>query len=120
MAFSSYLFAPILSVGYAGLVALMMERNALPWPSARFAEVGRMALSCYVLQNVLASVVFYGWGFGLTGRLGAPGTLAVLFAICAMLTLLAHSWLRFFRFGPLEALWRWLSLLPFRLSKPKR
>ena len=109
-----YLFAPILSLGYAGLVALAMERSFLPWFWARLAEVGRMALSCYVMQNVLASVVFYGWGFGLTGRLGAPGTLAVLFGICAILALFAHLWLRWFRSGPLEAVWRWLSLMPFR------
>ncbi len=112
-----YLFAPILSIGYAGLVALAMERDILPWISDRLSEVGKMALSCYVLQNVLASVVFYGWGFGLTGKTGAPATLAVLFGICATLALFSHLWLRRFRSGPLEGVWRWLSLLPFRKAR---
>ena len=115
-----YLFAPILSLGYAGLVALALERDFLPWISDRLSEVGRMALSCYVLQNILASVVFYGWGFGLTGRIGAVGTLAVFFGICATLTLFAHLWLGRFRSGPLEGVWRKLSLMPFGGAGQKR
>jgi uncharacterized protein len=82
-----YLFAPVLSLGYAGLVAAATERNVLPWFSARLAEVGRAALSCYVLQNVLASVVFYGWGLGLTGEVGSGAALLILIGICAALTL---------------------------------
>ena len=115
-----YLFAPILSLGYAGIVALALERDFLPWVSDRLSEVGRMALSCYVLQNILASVIFYGWGFGLTGRIGAVGTLAVFFGICATLTLVAHLWLGRFRAGPLEGVWRKLSLMPFGGAGQKR
>lgn len=112
-----YLFAPLLSLGYAGLVALAMERGLFPWISDRTSEVGRMALSCYVLQNVLASGVFYGWGFGLTGRLDAPGTLLVFFGVCVTLTVFAHLWLRRFWAGPLEGAWKRLSALPFRGKK---
>ena len=112
-----YLFAPLLSLGYAGLVALAMERHLMPWLSARLAEVGRAALSCYVLQNVLASIVFYGWGLGLTGRLGAAGTLVVLVAICATLALLSNLWLRRFPSGPLEMIWKKLADIPFARGK---
>ena len=108
-----YLFAPVLSVGYLGLVALLVERRSLPWFADRFAEVGRMALSCYVLQNVLASAVFYGWGLGLTGKTGSLGTLTTWFAICATLVLFSYLWLKRFSSGPFEAVWRKLSLLPF-------
>ncbi|QIN85072.1 DUF418 domain-containing protein [Rubrobacter tropicus] len=108
-----YLFAPILSLGYAGLVALATERSVLPWLSDRLSEVGKAALSCYVVQNVLASAVFYGWGLGLTGKVGAPGALAVWFAICAVLALLANLWLRRFPSGPLEMAWRKLAEAPF-------
>ena len=114
-----YLFAPILSIGYIGLVALVFERGWIEWLSDRLAEVGRMALSCYVLQNVLASVVFYGWGFGLTGRVGSSGTLAILLAIMVLLVAFSHLWLRRFSQGPFEAVWRTLSMLPFRKSISK-
>ena len=108
-----YLFAPILSLGYAGLVALAVERGTLSWLSARLAEVGRAALSCYVLQNILASLAFYGWGLGLTGQVGAPATLGIWFVICALLVLLAHLWLRRFPSGPLEMVWKKLADAPF-------
>jgi len=111
-----YLFAPILSIGYIGVVALLVERGRFSWFAGRLAEVGRTALSCYVLQNVLASVVFYGWGFGLTGKVGAAGTLAAWFAIFAVLILFSHLWLGRFASGPFEIVWRRLSLLPFELG----
>lgn len=108
-----YLFAPILSLGYIGVVGIVLERDWLRWPGARLAEIGRMALSCYVLQNVLGSVVFYGWGFGLTGEVGAIGTLAIWAGIGAVLAGFAHLWSRRFAAGPLEGVWKKLSLLPF-------
>lgn len=112
-----YLFAPVLSICYISVVAFVMERDLLPWLGARFAEIGRMALSCYVLQNVLGSVVFYGWGFGLTGEVGAAGTLGVWAGIGAALAGFAHLWLRTFAAGPLEGVWKKLSLLPFEGGK---
>lgn len=112
-----YLFAPVLSLGYIGLVALLVERGYFSWLTDRVSEVGRMALSCYVLQNVLASVIFYGWGFGLTGEVGTVWTLAIWACICAMLMLFARLWLGWFWAGPLEAVWKRLSLLPFRAAK---
>lgn len=114
-----YLFAPILSLGYVGLAALATERDRFSWPGARLAEVGRMALSCYVLQNVLASIVFYGWGLGLTGEVGSAATLVVWAAICAALSGVAHLWLRGFATGPLEGAWKRLSLLPFQKGARK-
>lgn len=112
-----YLFAPVLSLGYLGLGALVMERAWFRWTGARFAEIGRMALSCYVLQNVMGSVVFYGWGFGVTGEVGAVGTLVIWAGISAMIALFAHLWLRRFAAGPLEGVWKRLSLLSFGSGK---
>ena len=78
----------------------------------RLAAVGRMALSAYVLQNLLASAVCYGWGLGLAAWLqdheGArvPATLLLYLALCATLLLAAPWWLQRFGQGPLEALMR--------------
>jgi uncharacterized protein len=73
-----------------------------------------MALSCYVAQNVLASIVFYGWGLGLTGTLG------VGLAICCALMLFANLWLRRFAQGPFEAVWKRLSLLPSEVVRTSK
>ncbi len=115
-----YLFAPVLSAGYIGLVALLLERGWSGWLADRLAEVGRMALSCYVLQNVLASITFYGWGFGLSGQVGAAGTLGLMFAIFGLLVGFSHLWLQRFSQGPFEFVLRKLSQLPFRNTKPEK
>jgi uncharacterized protein len=62
------------------------------------------------MQNILASILCYGWGFGLASHLTAdsrvPATLGIYLLVSAMIVLLAHLWLRRFRQGPLEWLWQ--------------
>lgn len=106
-----YFFAVSMALGYIGLAGWALERGLLPRLSARFEEIGKMALSCYMLQNVLASAIFYGWGIGLTGRAGALGTLVVWAAVSASLMLFAHLWLQRFPNGPVEGVWKRLVSL---------
>jgi uncharacterized protein len=79
--------------------------------------VGRTALSCYVLQNLLATAVCYGWGLGLAARFDGlrpwwvPAAWA---AISVTLAGLATLWLRRFDRGPLEAAWHWAWQAPQR------
>ncbi|MEH7604814.1 DUF418 domain-containing protein, partial [Priestia megaterium] len=57
-----YVFAPILSLGYMGAISFLIEKfqDFSLW--SVLEKVGKMSLSCYVLQNVLSSILFYGWG----------------------------------------------------------
>jgi uncharacterized protein len=65
--------------------------------------VGRTALSCYVLQNVLASALCYDWGLGLAG--GGPWQVVAMWAgISLVLMILAPLWLRRWPRGPIELL----------------
>jgi uncharacterized protein len=77
----------------------------------RLSEVGRMALSCYVLQNLLASMLCYGWGFGLAVRLSpadrVPGTVLIYLAVTVAISTAATLWLLRFGRGPLELAWLW-------------
>src|SRR5262249_6966027 len=74
-----------------------------------FAATGRMALSNYLAQSVIFSVLFYGFGFGLFGRLG-PAVAALLGLGTFAVQLVASDWwLLRFRFGPVEWLWRSLT-----------
>lgn len=102
--------AALVSVGILALVAgFYLRRPAPGWVGRRLAEVGRTALSCYVLQNVLASAICYGWGLDLAGRVAASqrvvATVLVYCALCPLMVLAAHLWLTRFRRGPLEVLW---------------
>lgn len=63
---------------------------------------GRMSLSSYVLEGVLAGLVFNGFGFGLYGRVGALGCMMIAVLIYGCTHLFAELWLRSFELGPLE------------------
>jgi len=95
------------SLGYLGMVVVLFHgrwRNRL----AQLAPVGRMALSNYILQSLLGTLFFYGYGLG---QWGLPRSQQVLYVLVvfAMQVLLSRWWLSRFRFGPLEWAWRWIT-----------
>lgn len=93
--------APLLAAGYLAGVALITLRLGAP---RRLAGVGRMALTAYLAQSVLALVVFAG--FGLYDALGSAQGLLIVAGIWALLLVLCPVWMRHFRYGPVEWLWR--------------
>ncbi|MFE7417989.1 DUF418 domain-containing protein [Rhodococcus sp. NPDC057529] len=102
--------APIVALGLLAAIAHRYADGRAPGaPGRALSGVGRTALSCYVLQNVLCSIVCYGWGFGLAARLDGttvvPATLALFGAVSATLIVVSRLWLRRFDRGPLE----WLT-----------
>lgn len=109
--FARYGLAPLVAFGLLALVAeFYVRRQRIGALGRRLADIGRMALSGYVLQNILASILCYGWGFGLAARLTAdgrvPATVALFLLVASLVGLFAHLWLRRFRQGPLEWLWQ--------------
>jgi uncharacterized protein len=96
--------APLLAVGYLCLLALLCLRVGAIAP---LAAVGRMALTAYLLQSLLATVAFAGLGW--YDRFGPAQALLVVAAIWALLLVGCPLWLRSFRFGPTEWLWRTLT-----------
>jgi uncharacterized protein len=68
---------------------------------------GRMPLTNYLLQTVIATFIFYGWGLGFYERTGAFAELLLALAIFFGIQVpLSRLWLRRFRMGPMEYLWR--------------
>jgi uncharacterized membrane protein YeiB len=67
-----------------------------------------MALTNYLMQSVVASAFFYGYGLGHWGMPRAQQALFVL-VVFALQVLLSHWWLARFRYGPMEWLWRWMT-----------
>jgi uncharacterized protein len=97
-----------LTAAYVSAIVLAMDRAALRRCLTVLAPVGRMPLTTYVMQSIVGTFVFYGWGLGYTGEIGSAGCLAIAIAIFALQVVASHLWLRRFRFGPLEWLWRTL------------
>ena len=111
----------VMAAGLHGLGALPMTLGgvaalALAWQSragmrllGALAPAGRMALTNYLLQSVVASLVFYGYGLAMWGRIGHAGLVLLVLAVFALQVLASRWWLARFRFGPLEWAWRWLA-----------
>jgi len=118
--------APLVAMGLLALVVEIVRRHPHPGPiRSRLADVGRMALSSYVLQNLVASAICYGWGLGLANRMSpearVPGTVALYLVVVVIISTFAHLWLRRFDRGPLERAWLWcFERIDARLSARAR
>jgi len=97
-----------LSACYAlAIVRIVRDHPVLPGWLRPLRDAGRMPLSNYLLQTLLASYVFYGWGLGRWNTAGPAAETALAIALFVGVQLpLSTLWLRRFRAGPLEALWR--------------
>ena len=95
-----------LAVFYALTVLRLVDRGVPGWLRP-FESAGRMPLSNYLLQTVLASTVFYGWGLGFWNRAGPASEMLLAIGLFVLVQLpLSVWWLRRFRYGPMEYLWR--------------
>ena len=102
---------PLLAAGY--VASLMLAGPfMLRWLGAWLAPVGRMALSNYLLQSLLGTWLLQGAGLGWGAMLRPAEMLGLALLIMAAQVVLSRYWLRHFRQGPMEALWRRLARLP--------
>ena len=107
----------LVALGWTGLVMLWCRSSRAPALKERMAAAGRMAFTNYILQTVICTTIFYGSGFGYFERVPRTGQILIVFAVYAAQLAIAPLWLRHFRFGPLEWLWRTLTYgkrQPFR------
>lgn len=107
--FFNQTFGPILALGYAATLILLARQPLWHKRLTPLAAAGRMALTNYLLQSVICTLIFNGYGLGLVGQVSAP--LGVLLAVVIyMLQILASRWwLQHFQYGPMEWLWRSLT-----------
>lgn len=105
-------------LGYASLIMFLMSRGWLKGLSSFFAETGRMALSHYLLQSLLLSVFFYGYGMGYYARIGQPGLYLVVLEIWIIHILFTVFWAKFYYMGPAE--WLLKSLIHRKWMPIKR
>lgn len=105
----SLIFAPVLCGAYISGIALLIHRKPELRIFRPLAAAGRMALTNYLLQSLIGTTLFYGYGLGLAGQMGRLGTMATALLIFAVQAYLSLLWLKRFRYGPMEWLWRSLT-----------
>lgn len=107
---SSILTGPFLTMA---ILAALLQLFA--WKPAEMlrnylADAGRMALSNYLLQSLICSFVFYGYGLGLIDQLATVWSLAIAVVIFVTQVMFSHLWQKHFRYGPVEWLLRALTI----------
>jgi uncharacterized protein len=98
-----------LALAYAAGLLLALRSPLATRLTAPFAAAGQMALTNYLTQSLVLSLLFYGYGLGLYGRLGSMAAAGVGLAIYAGQLVFSQAWLRRYRFGPVEWVWRSLT-----------
>ena len=98
-------------------VMLYRKVRSEKWLS-KFAPYGRMALTNYVMQSILGTMLLYGWGFGFLGEISNTYTLLIAIALIAIQVWGSKIWMQHFTYGPLE--WLWRSLTFFKVFPMKR
>ncbi|MGV6487965.1 MULTISPECIES: DUF418 domain-containing protein [Stenotrophomonas] len=107
-------FTPTTGAAYAlsSVASLLMCLGYLAWivhwrhRLRVLAPMGRMALTQYILQSLVCTWLFYGYGLGAFETMPRAWQVPFAVALFALQVLLSHAWLRHFRFGPLEWIWR--------------
>jgi uncharacterized protein len=98
----------LLALGYGAIIiAVANSANGkvlLGWA----APLGRMAFTNYIAQSLIFGWIFYGYGLGLFGRLGAAEALAIGLVVYVAQVIFSGWWLGRYRYGPVEWLWRTL------------
>ncbi|MCP5111681.1 MAG: DUF418 domain-containing protein, partial [bacterium] len=97
---------PALSLFYACSVVLLFRGGWGRRLLTPFAAVGRMALTNDLMQSILCTTVFYGFGLALFGKVSPLAGLLLALGIYAAQVAISNLWVRMFRFGPAEWLWR--------------
>ncbi len=113
----NYFGSVFVSLGWIGVIMLLCRSGALHWLAASLGAVGRMAFTNYIMHTVVCTMIFYnrgGLGLAKYEQLNRVELLGVVAAIFIFQMIASPIWLHYFRFGPLE--WVWRSLTYWKLQ----
>lgn len=113
----NYVGSFLVALGHIGVVMLLCRSGALTFLTARLAAVGQMALSNYLMQSLLCTAFFNGWGFGQYAHFERAEIYIVVAVVWTLELIWSPLWLARFRFGPAE--WAWRSLTYWKMQPMK-
>jgi uncharacterized protein len=105
----NYLGSVITALGYIGVIMLLSKSTHIRYLQFTLAAIGRTAFSNYILQTIICTFIFYGHGLGLFGQVNRAYQMMMVPAIWLVLMIVTLLWLKKFRYGPMEWLWRSLT-----------
>jgi len=98
-----------MATGHLSVILLFCLARWGQWLKTRLTAVGRMALTNYLAQSIFCAFIFLSFGLGLYGQVNGYYLYLIVGAIWVIEIIWSGIWLRHFRFGPFEWLWRSLT-----------
>jgi uncharacterized protein len=102
------------SLFYLCFIVILLQLKRIKKYFLPLANVGQLALSNYLLHSLIGTTLFYGYGLALYGKLGCAKGEALAVLVFGFQLVISSWWLRYFRFGPAEWLWRSLTYWRFQ------
>lgn len=105
---------------FVPLLAWLFSR---PWMGrliVPLTAIGRCTLTCYMTQSIIMLWIFCGYGLGWGGHLTVAQIMGVAACLFLVQLVACNLWLRFFRYGPLEGIWRRLTRIGMAPNPPAR
>ena len=109
-----------LCLGHASLIMLVFKSRIIPWLMKGLANVGQMAFTNYLMQSIICTLFFYGYGLDYFNHFKYHQLFFLVAAVWVFQIIFSAIWLRYYRFGPFEWLWRSLTYWkkqPMRLKQ---
>lgn len=101
--------APLMTFLWAAPLLISHKMGIVSWLHRWLIPVGQLAFSNYLLQSLICTLLFYGYGFGLYGQYTLTQLFLVVLLVWIALLLWSRLWVKHFYFGPAEWLWRSLA-----------
>ena len=98
-----------MALAYLSGIILWLRTSRWQWLQNAFASIGKMALSNYLGQTIICIFIFYGFGLGFFGQVERGYQLLLVLGIWLLQLLISPLWLKYFRYGFAEWLWRSLT-----------
>ena len=114
----NYIGSFLVSLGYIALLMLCVKSSVLQKVKSALQAVGQMALTNYLLQTIICTFIFYGHGLGLIGKVERLWQLVIVCGVWFLQLTISPIWMKHFRFGPFE--WLWRSLTYWKIQPIKR
>lgn len=100
---------PLLTFAYITGITLLVQKDSLRRLLHPLSYIGKMSMSNYLFQSIVCTLLFYSYGFGLYGQVSYTTSFILIFVIYGLQSLASYIWLKHYRFGPMEYVWRWFT-----------
>jgi uncharacterized protein len=108
----------LLCLGHISLLILVYRSKIVPWLMGGLANVGQMAFTNYLMQSLICTFFFFGYGFNYYDNLKFHQLYYLVAAVWLFQMIFSSVWLKYFRFGPFE--WAWRSLTYWKAQPMKK